>query len=86
MEGNRTYMGTEELYESVQIDAGDIQGMGLIWAWRDCKNRGEWNSIKTAIEELAKGLVERESKHVSDKAGKHDAKEKKSSERRSDHT
>ena len=80
-------MGTEELYGSVQIDAGDIRKeMGLIWAWKDCRNRGEWNSIKTAIEDLAKGLVERESKHVSDKAGKQDAKEKKSSERRSDHT
>ena len=36
--------------------------MGLIWAKKDCRNRGEWNSIKTAIEELARGLVERESR------------------------
>ena len=58
--------------------------MGLIWAWKDCRNRGEWNSIRTTIEELARGLVERESRYVRDKAGKQDPEEKKSSERRSD--
>ena len=58
--------------------------MILIWEWKDCRSRGEWNSIRTAIEELAWGLVEQESRYVWDKAGKQDAKEKKSSEGRSD--
>ena len=38
--------------------------MGLIWAKKDSRNRGEWNSIKTAIKELARGLAERESRYV----------------------
>ena len=57
--------------------------MGLIWAWKNCRNKKEWNSIKTAIEELAQG-VGRARKYVRDKAGKQDAKGKKSSKGRSE--
>ena len=34
------------------------KGKGLLWAWKDCSNRGEENTIKTTVKELAKGAGE----------------------------
>ena len=38
--------------------------IGIIWAWTNCRNRGEGNTIKTTTKELVRGLVKQESGHV----------------------
>ena len=50
--------------------------MGIMWASKNCRNGGEGDTRKTAIKELARGLVKQESRCIRDKVGKQDTKER----------
>ena len=78
MEVDRTNMGIEEQKNKYVDRYGrrKRRDKGLIWAWKDCYNREEWNTIETTVKELAMGLVKQESGYVKDKVGKQDAKGK----------
>ena len=58
--------------------------IGLIWAWKKRRNRGEGNTIKTTIKELAWGLVKQESGYVGIRRESKMLKKSKNSETKSE--